>query len=319
MDPDTMQDQRASGLVSVIIPTLHRPALLPRALESVFRQTWRELEVIVVVDGPDPETVALLRRISDPRLRIIENPRSLTAAGARNAGMDLAKGDWIAFLDDDDEWSPEKLAKQIAYADGRAPALVTCLSRVVTPSALYVRPRAIYDNLFPIDEYLFDPRSPFDAYGFIQTSTYLLPRSLCEELRFRTDNPHDDWDFLLRLSKQQAVRVETVPEILATLHVDERRPSLSRSGNWLASLEWAERMRPLMTPRAFSGFCLGVAGSRAANERAPGAAARLLYLAFRRGSPRLWRVAAFLGVWLTPRGALEPLRRTIWRVRDLRD
>ncbi len=140
-----MQKQRASGLVSVIIPTLHRPALLPRALESVFRQTWRKLEIIVVVDGPDPETIALVGRISDPRLRVIENPRSLTAAGARNVGMDLAKGDWIAVFDDD-EWSPEKLARQVAYAADRGPGLLTCLSRVVTPSASFVRPQAIYDK-----------------------------------------------------------------------------------------------------------------------------------------------------------------------------
>ena len=83
-----MQQHFRSSLVSVIIPTLHRPTLLMRALASVFRQTWRELEVIVVVDGPDPDTIAILQTIDDPRLRVIVNPRSLTAAGARNAGMD---------------------------------------------------------------------------------------------------------------------------------------------------------------------------------------------------------------------------------------
>src|SRR5208283_5722967 len=146
----------ASSLVSVIVPTLHRPTLLMRALASVFRQTWKELEVIVVVDGPDPDTIAILQTIDDPRLRVIINPRSLTAAGARNAGMDHAKGEWIAFLDDDDEWLPEKLAKQVAYAGDRGPALVTCLSLVVTSAASFVRPQVIYDNLRPIDEYLFD-------------------------------------------------------------------------------------------------------------------------------------------------------------------
>ena len=155
-----MQERPTSSLVSVVIPTLHRPTLLMRALASVFRQTWRELEVIVVVDGPDPDTIAILRTIDDPRLRVIVNPRSLTAAGARNAGMDHAKGEWIAFLDDDDEWLPEKLAKQMAYAADRGPVLVTCLSRVVTPETSFIRPQVIYDNLRPIDEYLFDRRSP---------------------------------------------------------------------------------------------------------------------------------------------------------------
>lgn len=304
-------------LVSVIIPTLKRPVLLQRALSSVFRQTLLDLEVVVVVDGPDPDTIAVLETITDSRLSVIANPRSLTAAGARNIGVDHARGEWIAFLDDDDEWAPEKLAKQLAYAADRGPALITCLSRVVTPTASFVRPQVIYDNDRPVDEYLFDRRSPFDHYGYIQTSTFLLPRALFDAVRFRPDSPHDDWDFLLRLSKQQAARVETVAEVLVTLYADEPRPSLSRSGTWLASLQWAERMRPFLTPRAYSSFCLSVVASRAAKEGAAyRAAARLLYRAFRHGSPRPWRVAAFLGVWLSPRGALEPLRRTVWRVRE---
>jgi glycosyltransferase involved in cell wall biosynthesis len=313
-----MQEHPTSSLVSVIIPTLHRPKLLMRAMASVFRQTWRELEVIVVVDGPDPDTIAILRTIDDPRLRVIVNPRSLTAAGARNAGMDHAKGEWIAFLDDDDEWWPEKLAKQMAYAADRGPALITCLSRVVTSAASFVRPQVIYDNLHPIDEYLFDRRSPFAGHGFIQTSSYLLPRALGRGLRFRTDTPHDDWDYLLRLSKQEGVRVETVPEILVTLYAEDTRPSLSKSGTWLASLQWAERMRPILTPRAYAGLCLGVAASRAVKERAYRAAAPLLYHAFRHGSPRAWRVAAFLGEWLTPPGAMGRMRQNVSRTGSMR-
>ena len=306
-----MAENRAPSLVSVIIPTLHRPTLLMRALASVFCQTWRELEVIVVVDGPDLETTAILQTVDDPRLRMIANARSLTAAGARNVGMDHAKGEWIAFLDDDDEWLPEKLAKQLAYAADRSAALITCLSRVVTPTESFVRPQVIYNNILPIDEYLFDRRSPFAGRGFIQTSSYLLPHKLCRDLRFRSDTPHDDWDFLLRLSKQNAVRVETVPEILVKLYVEDARPSLSKSGTWLASLEWAERMRPLLTPRAYSGFCLAVVAPRAAKERARHARPLLLYRAFRNGSPRLWRVAAFLGLWLTPQGVLGRMRGTV--------
>ena len=306
-----MEMRPAPSLVSVIIPTLHRPTLLMRALASVLGQTHRELEIIVIVDGPDPDTIAVLQTIDDPRLSVIANTQSLTAAGARNTGMDQARGEWIAFLDDDDEWLPEKLVKQLAFANDRAPALITCLSRVVTPRESFVRPQVIYDNRLPIDEYLFDRRSPFAGRGFIQTSSYLLPRTLCHDLRFRTDTPHDDWDFLLRLSKQKAVRVETAPEILVNLYVDDDRPSLSKSGTWVASLEWAERMQPPLTPRAYSGFCLGVVAPRAMKEGARHTPVLVLYRAVRYGSPRLWRVAAFFGLWLASHDVLGRLRRTI--------
>ena len=93
-------------LVSVVIPTLHRPKLVLRAIHSVLNQTYREIELIVVVDGPDKATVAAVRSIEGPRLRLIVNP--LIVAGARNTGADRATGDWIAFLDDDDEWLPKK-------------------------------------------------------------------------------------------------------------------------------------------------------------------------------------------------------------------
>src|SRR5215470_2160101 len=137
-------------LVSVVIPTLDRPKLLLRSINSVLRQTHQEIEIIVVVDKPDEDTVSAVRSVGDPRIQLIVNPYSFTAAGARNAGVDHATGEWIAFLDDDDEWLPNKLERQIAFASGRAPALVSCLNRVVTPTATFVWPKVIYDNSSPI-------------------------------------------------------------------------------------------------------------------------------------------------------------------------
>ena len=296
-------------LISVIIPTLNRPKLLLRAINSVLRQTHQEIEIIVVVDEPDEDTVSAVQSVHDPRLQLIVNANSLTAAGARNFGADHATGEWIAFLDDDDQWLPNKLERQIAFVSGRAPALVSCLSRVVTPTATYVLPQVIYDNSIPLDEYLFDRRSLFRGTGFIQTSSYLLPRELFDKVRFDIKSPHDDWDFLLRLSKQVGARIETVPEVLVVLYFEELRPSLtSRTSSWSASLRWLDSIKPIITRRAYSGFCLGVAGSRAAQERAYAAFPKLLYQAFRNGSPRLWQVLPFLTYWLTPQGFRGQLR-----------
>jgi glycosyltransferase involved in cell wall biosynthesis len=288
-------------LVSVVIPTLDRTKLLLRAVDSVLRQTYPEIEVIVVVDRPNPDTVAAVRAVSDPRLQLIINPLRTTAAGARNVGADHAKGEWIAFLDDDDEWLPNKLERQMASASGRPPALLSCLSRVVTPTATYVLPQVIFDNSAPIDEYLFDRRSLFGGLGALQTSGYLLPRALFEKVRFNAESRHDDWEFALRLSKQAGARVEIVPEVLVVLYREEERPSLTaRNASWSASLGWLEGMRPIITRRAYSGFCLSVVGSRAAQEGAYKALPELLRRAFRNGSPGPWQVLRFLAYWVTP-------------------
>jgi glycosyltransferase involved in cell wall biosynthesis len=296
-------------LVSVVIPTLDRPTLLLRAIDSVLRQTHQEIEVIVVVDRPNQDTLAAVQSVNDSRVRFIVNAYSPTAGGARNAGVDSATGEWIAFLDDDDEWLPNKLERQIAFASGRTPALVSCLSRVVTSSATYISPWETYDNSTPLDEYLFDRRSLFGGTGFIQTSSYLLPRQLFDRVRFDEDSPHDDWAFLLRLSKQVGARIETVPEVLVVLYFEEQRPSLTkRTSSWLRSLEWLDGLGRIITPRAYSGFCLGVAGTRAAQEGAYRAFPRLLYQAFRNGSPGLWQVLHFLTYWLIPLDFRSQLR-----------
>ena len=71
------------SLVSVVIPTLRRSNLILRAVASVLNQTYKQIEIIVVVDGPDEATIDVLRTVNDPRLQVVVNPRSLTAAGAR--------------------------------------------------------------------------------------------------------------------------------------------------------------------------------------------------------------------------------------------
>lgn len=295
-------------LVSVVIPTRHRPKLVLRAIRSVLNQTYGDIEVIVVVDGPDEDTIAALRSVVDSRLQIVINPRSLRAAGARNVGADYATGEWIAFLDDDDEWLSNKLERQMAFASGCGTALVTCLSRVVTPMATYVWPQVIYDNSTPLDEYLFDRRSLFMGSSYTTTCSFLLPRQLFDRVRFNVESPHEDWELILRLSKKMGIRIETVPEVLVVLYLEEKRASLSSSATWCASLNWLDSIRPIITPRAYSGFCLGVVGGRAAQEGAYAAFPELLQRAFRNGSPRLWHVTLFLAFWLAPHRIRRRLR-----------
>jgi glycosyltransferase involved in cell wall biosynthesis len=101
-----------SPFFSVIIPTHNRAGLLEQALQSVLEQTFTDFEVIVVDDHSTDDTQARLARYDDPRLTYFLNDHSRGGAGARNAGIARAKGQWIAFLDDDDVWLPQKLERQ---------------------------------------------------------------------------------------------------------------------------------------------------------------------------------------------------------------
>jgi glycosyltransferase involved in cell wall biosynthesis len=100
--------------VSVIVPTIGR-ALLDRAVASVLAQTYADLEVIVVADGP-----MQIAPHPDPRVRLVVRPERGGPPAARNSGLDVARGRYIAFLDDDDLWLPEKLARQVPVLEDGA-------------------------------------------------------------------------------------------------------------------------------------------------------------------------------------------------------
>jgi glycosyltransferase involved in cell wall biosynthesis len=99
--------------VSVVIPTRNRWPFLSRTLVSALAQEGVALEVVVVDDGSDDQTPERLGAVADARLRVFRHERSLGVARARNTGIEEARGAWIAFLDDDDTWSPAKLRTQL--------------------------------------------------------------------------------------------------------------------------------------------------------------------------------------------------------------
>lgn len=98
--------------VSAIIPTHNRQELVTEAIQSVLAQSYRDFEIIVVDDGSTDSTRSVVQAFTDPRLRYIHQENAGLAA-ARNTGIRAARGDFVAFLDDDDVWFPEKLSWQV--------------------------------------------------------------------------------------------------------------------------------------------------------------------------------------------------------------
>lgn len=100
-------------LVSVIIPTHNRCKLLKNAIDSILKQTYNDFEIVVVDDSSDDDTEKYVKLYKDKRIKYVRNIISKGGSGARNVGIKHSKGNYIAFLDDDDEWKFNKLEEQM--------------------------------------------------------------------------------------------------------------------------------------------------------------------------------------------------------------
>ncbi len=97
----------------MIIPTYNRAKALPKAIQSVLSQTFKDFEIIIVDDSTDDATEEVIKKFDDERIYYIRRQKREGVSAARNAGIKASNGEFIAFLDDDDEWLPEKLEYQI--------------------------------------------------------------------------------------------------------------------------------------------------------------------------------------------------------------
>ena len=258
--------------VSVVVPTFRRPAHVLRAVGDALSQTLMDIEVIVLADGGgDEETLAGLAGISDDRLRVVVAGTQLGNAGARNAAIAEARAPWIALLDDDDGWMPDKLAVQLAAARASALALpiVTCRLVARHERAEYVWPRSLPRAGQPVAEYLFCRRKPGTGEGMVQTSTILAPRALFEAVPFDEALPrYVDLDWMLRAAREPGVGVVFAGEApLSVWSIDEDRARLSNVSDWGWDARWAEERRDLLTPRAHAAFLLTMASIRARRAR----------------------------------------------------
>jgi glycosyltransferase involved in cell wall biosynthesis len=259
-------------VVSAVIPTRNRPELVCRAVHSVLSQTVRDIECIVVIDGPDMATVHALREIADPRLRVIELPENVGGCEARNLGGRAAQGEWIALLDDDDEWLPYRLEKQLAAVASSAEPVTMVVSRFVDRGATD-KDELIRPHIFPvrgqaISEFLWCEVSPFGGIaGFPQTSTWLLRRDLFLDLPFTKGlKMLQDLDWLLRGYHHPRTRVLFLEEPLTIFHNDHARGRVAKRTDWQHSFQWAMGNRHLFTRKAFGFFLVVDCVNRAAQQ-----------------------------------------------------
>jgi glycosyltransferase involved in cell wall biosynthesis len=182
--------------VTVVIPTFNRAALLVEAVDSVLRQSYPDFEVVVCDDGSTDDTAARVRTLG-PRVRYMELPHAGRPGAPRNRGIEAARGELVAFLDDDDLWETEKLARQIELMDREGMTLVYTDRRRLfsegSPSELAVSPSpASPDRL--LDVVL--------QGHFPSVCTLLVRRALLEQINGFDESlaTGEDLDLWLRLA-----------------------------------------------------------------------------------------------------------------------
>ena len=216
-----MREVKNNPTVSVIITTYNRAQLVSRALQSALNQTYGDFEIIVVDDASTDNTMEVLGRFEDKRIRYLRREKNGGNSASRNTGIQAAKGDYIALLDSDDEWFPEKLQKQVNkfIESGEGVGLIYTGFLYVSQKTGEILGQVIptfrgnvYANLFM-------------KGCFLANSSAFIKKTCFEKVGFFDEDLRScvDWDMWIRLSKY--FEFDFVPDILTKFYFHENQVS----------------------------------------------------------------------------------------------
>ena len=193
--------------VSVVIPAYNSSAIIKEAIESVLAQSYKDIEVIVVDDGSTDDTESTVRSFGDRVLYLKQENQG--AGAARNSGIQKSRGEYVAFLDSDDLWSPEKLAEQIPLLE-RDPELGLVYSDWFVVSENQVASDSYLKTLPAASGYVFDKLVRF---GFILTSGVVLRRTCLNEVGYFDNSLSiaQDYDLWLRIAYRWKIALVDKP------------------------------------------------------------------------------------------------------------
>lgn len=312
-----------TSLVSVVIPIYNRADIIARTIESCLAQTYEHFEIVLVDDcSTDDLDSAISPFAGDDRIRLVRHERNRRVAAARNTGVREAKGDLIAFMDSDDAWYPDKLAKQIAFVSSREDDLFLCgtLNEMRSDTTVTkIRPKRRCPRGVAIGDYLFVDKVqrglplvakhglPLVGGCFAQTSSYLLPRWLALETPFpETLKQYEDYAFLAELDRK-GVEFLIVEEPLTIYHNDERPGRISATDDVARGWAFLDAMGDALSPDAKRAFEATHLGHLYANESMT-KVIRLTTSAFARGLISTRSVVGILS-----RSVMDLSSQKMWR------
>jgi GalNAc5-diNAcBac-PP-undecaprenol beta-1,3-glucosyltransferase len=228
---------KAQPVISAIITTYNRAGLVPRAIESALYQTVREIEVIVVDDASTDDTARVVQSIQDSRIcyvRHVSN-RGLAAAG-RNTGIRLARGEYIAFLDDDDIWLPNKTERQLGLL-GKYD-MVLCAARQSDNKIKRHNANEVTLN---------DLRKGID----LDPSSMIVKASVTQSIKFDESLRYgEDWDYWIRLASKHQIGYLDEPLIIYDVASQGR---ITDDFMHISNIDLERRMPVLLKHKAFFG------------------------------------------------------------------
>ncbi len=201
----SIQNMEKQNLVSVIIPTFNRCDFLKEAVDSVLKQSYRPIEVIIVDDGSEDSSYELIKPcLTNSPAGIICRyfyQRNNGVSSARNIGLKQALGEYIGFLDSDDLWDPRKLEIQMAFMDSQSEYQVCYTDEIWIRKGIRVNPKNVHQK------YSGDIYSNCLPLCIISPSSILMKRDVIDQVGlFDEDLPAcEDYDYWLRLSSQYPV------------------------------------------------------------------------------------------------------------------
>jgi len=228
-------------LVSIIIATYNRARFIEETVESILKQTFGDFELIIISDGSTDNTTSIIASIDDQRIRYVEQPPSGRPAVPRNRGIQLSRGKYVAFCDDDDLWGAEKLAKQVAFMEqhpdiGLSFGYAENFGETAFKGMLlYARKES--DSIVSFEKLLLGNK--------IATFTVLVRKRCLDAVGCFDENPEfkaiEDYDLWLRIALKY--KIACVPEILGKYRVHPENISGNKVKERMKLLKIAEKFK----------------------------------------------------------------------------
>lgn len=215
-----------NALVSIIMPAYNCEKYIVEAMDSVLAQTYRNWELLVLDDGSKDNTLRIIEEFSqkDSRIKAISNEKNMGVSATRNRGIELAAGEWIAFLDSDDMWELEKLEKQFEAVKTKAAEFIFTGSSYINEDGDH------FKGIFEIPEKV--TYKKLRNQNVISCSSVLVKKKYFENIKMEKDEMHEDYAVWLRILKL-GVTAYGINEPLLIYRISRK----SKSGNKMKTIK----------------------------------------------------------------------------------